>query len=155
MWSRRSIISVFAGIALLGCVGVGYVVYNSSELPAVAYQAPVIESPLSRISSILKDHPEDAARLSALYLALSDILSRDDSIVKTTGQIREAHSRSGRLLFQKTSMRGKYVGLSEAVDEFLIQSLGSDDVILTLDIRSAAVSAFTDLSTACSGDTDG
>lgn len=154
MWSRRSVISVFAGMALLGCVGVEIAVHDSTELPAIAYQAPVDNSPLSRVSNILKDHPEDAEKLSALYSALSDVLGRDDSIVKTTGQIREAHSRSGRLLFQKTPMKGKHEGLSDAIDEFLVQSLGSDDVILTPDLRSAAVSAFKDLSEACVGDTN-
>jgi hypothetical protein len=155
MWSKCSIVSIFAGIALLGCVGVKFAVHTSPESPAFAYQALADESSLSRISSILKEHPEDAARLAELYSALSDVLSRDDSIVKTTGQIREAHSRSGRLLFQKTSMKGKHEGLPEAVDEFLAQSLGSDDVILTPELRSAAVSAFADLSKACAGDTDG
>ena len=51
-------------------------------------------------------------------------------------------------------MKGKHEGLSDAIDEFLVQSLGSDDVILTPDLRSAAVSAFKDLSEACVGDTN-
>ena len=143
--------SVFTGIAILGMSGTAGIVLTSPQ-PQVVVEAPVLSlnsSDLSKVSELLSKHPQDAVALSELYLALADVIERDNSVIKTLGQIRESNSRSGRLLFQRTGMHGKHDCLAEAVDSFLESKLGATDVLLTEELRQTAVESFRELSQAC------
>ena len=143
--------TLFIGIAALGVSGATGVVLTTPETQ-ITVEAPVVSSDspdLSRVSELLSKHPEDAIALSELYAAIADVIERDGSVIKTLGQIREANSRSGKLLFQKTGIQGKYDGLPEAVDSFLVSKLGVEDVLLSPDLRKNAVESFRELSRAC------
>jgi hypothetical protein len=154
MKKALTILVMYSGLALTGVAGIWLVATegnsNFGDAP-VSVSAESLDDSLAVVSDILKDSPEDARRLSELYKALSDMIERDGSIVKTTGQVKEANSRAGQLLFQKTGMRGKHEGLAEAVDAVLKKSLGEVDVMLTEDKRRDAVEAFLKLSQACAG----
>lgn len=80
--------------------------------------------------------------LSAFYAAFADVLERDHEIVQTTGQLRTAYMRAGRLAFQQTGTKGRHPLLADEIDAILAESLGLDDVPLTEERREKAVACF-------------
>lgn len=103
--------------------------------------------PSTALQQTVKDIvPIEDKELASFYRDFADIIERDSEIIKTTGHIREANRRAGMLMFQKTSMKGKYPGLAEKVDSALMEVLGNKDVSLTPELRQKAVEIFRALS---------
>lgn len=111
---------------------------------------PVILEPSEEMKSFVsKIEQVEDEELVEFYLAFSDLVSRDSEVIGSTGHIRTAHSRAGRLMFQQTGMKGKYPGLAVAIDEALMAALGKEDQKLTPELRRKAADIFTAIAWAC------
>jgi len=105
--------------------------------------SPVVLEPSDEMKELVsKVEQVEDKELVGFYLAFADLVSRDSEVIQTTGQIRTAHSRAGRLAFQKTGIQGKYPGLAEAIDEALMKSIGKKNQNLTDELRAKAVETF-------------
>jgi hypothetical protein len=104
------------------------------------------------VVAILKGHTEDGRNLAAFYTAVADVIARDQGkVIQTTAQLRELNRRAGLLMFQKTGIEGKHLGLAEAIDKVLADQVGLDNVALDADKCQRAVDAFKALAWACGG----
>ncbi len=69
---------------------------------------------------------EDARRLTKFYLALADVIERDENgIIKTSAEVRLINERSGRLCFEKTDIAGRYPRLADEIDAVIGFGIGS------------------------------
>jgi hypothetical protein len=75
------------------------------------------------------------------YGSMADIVARSE-VIKTTLDLRNRHRDALAMAFEKTAMVGKYPGLGERLDKYLLDAIGSTDVPLTPELRQAASSAF-------------
>ena len=94
---------------------------------------------------------KDAAKAAKFFLDFADVISRDDSVLKTTEDIREGYIRAETLMLQKTEMVGKYPGFGKVKDDILAETLGLDRVLLTPEKRSKAVEVFKAMAWALGG----
>lgn len=94
---------------------------------------------------------EDAAKASKFFADFADVVERDESVIKTTADIREGYIRAETLMLQKTEMVGKYPGFGKVKDDVLAATLGLDRVSLTPEKRKEAVAAFRAMSWALGG----
>lgn len=105
------------------------------------------------VKNILKNgggsHKKDALLLSGLYKDLAALIAMDgaNTVVKTTDEIREANSVSGKLM--NLDLKDKYDNLAEACNNVIVLAIGDDNVLVSQEIRSKAVAAFSALSWAC------
>lgn len=88
----------------------------------------------------------DAAELRAFYAAMADIVVRDGNAkspsCKTVFDLRNRHKSALSMAFENTGMAGKYPGLGERIDAYLLAAVGDKDVPLTPDLRQSAAKAF-------------
>ena len=115
------------------------------DAPSKALQALV--APLKELGMAKKD----AAKAAKFFTDFADVVERDESIIKTTSDIREGYIRAETLMLQKTEMVGKYPGFGKAKDAVLVETLGLDRVSLTPEKRKEAVAAFRAMSWALGG----
>jgi hypothetical protein len=94
---------------------------------------------------------QDAAKAAKFFADFADVVERDESVIKTTADIREGYIRAETLMLQKTEMVGKYPGFGKAKDDVLAETLGLDRVSLTPEKRKEAVAAFRAMSWALGG----
>lgn len=86
--------------------------------------------------------------LADFYLSFADVIERDGNngsgvpVIKTTGQLRTAYMRGGRLAIQATETPDKYPGLAEKIDEIIADWIGLEDVPLTTERRREVVECF-------------
>ena len=106
------------------------------DAPSVALQQKV--APLKGVISA----PEDAVLAASFFEAFADVIERDDSIITTTGTLREGYIRAETLMLQKTDMVGRYPGFGAKKDAVLEEVLGLDNVALTPEKRQEAVDVF-------------
>lgn len=67
----------------------------------------------------------DARRLAEFYLALADVVERDEAgIIRTSAEVRLINERSGRLCFEKTGIAGRYPGLAAEIDTVIAHGIG-------------------------------
>lgn len=94
--------------------------------------------------------PVSLPELAVFYRDFADVVRRDaeSKIIRTTGDLREAHSRAGRLAFQKTGMQEKTPGLGDKIDSVLAKGIGLPNVALTPPLRERAVAVFDALANA-------
>jgi len=133
-WARVAVIA--AGLA----IGIGA---SFSHLLPEAKPKPVDVVPgdiLSGVSSA------DARLLRDFYAAMADIVVRDGLAVtpvcKTTFDLRNRHKQALEMAFANTGMAGKYAGLGDKIDQYLLRAIGNLDVPLTADNRQSASKAF-------------
>jgi hypothetical protein len=122
-------------------------------------KVPVVIEPSSYLKKLVtpitesltgKDAKKDALDLAWFYWDMGDGISRDSgSMVKTTEDIRTLNVRAGGVMFQQKSIKGKYKGLPEAVDNALIDVLELKSVKLSDGKRAEAVQVFKAISWAC------
>ena len=72
---------------------------------------------------------KDAAMMAAFYLELADVVDEDDSAIQSTAQFREFNMLAGPLHFN-SSLKGKYDGLGQSIDEAIIGAIGKQSVEL-------------------------
>lgn len=88
----------------------------------------------------------DARIIRDFYLAMADIVLRDgkakEPVVKTVIDLRNRHKHALSMAFENTGMVGRYAGLGERLDQYLLAAVGDVDVPLTPELRQAAATAF-------------
>ena len=75
--------------------------------------------------------------LSEFYAEFADVVRRDSEIIKTTADIREAHVKAGKLMFQKRRVTNPE--LAAAVNATMATGLGLDIVELTDEKRREVI----------------
>jgi hypothetical protein len=151
---RKELLALLTGVLLLvGC-------REPSDDPVFTTEAvsgdneyvPSVE--LQTLVSSLRDlgmSAKDAAKMAKFFNDFADVLRRDDSIIKTTADIREGYIRAETLMLQKTAMVGRYPGFGEAKDDILAETIGLDNVPLNAEKRLKAVQAFEAMAWALGG----
>jgi hypothetical protein len=99
--------------------------------------------------SVSSDRKVDGKRLASLYNDIATLISLDkeNEVIKTTEDIRQANRLSGLML--KLDIRGKYPDLPEANEALVKAVIGDDQVLLNPELREKAVDGFKALSWAC------
>ncbi len=100
---------------------------------------------------------DDSQRLSKFYLALADVIARDENgIIKTSAEVRLINERSGRLCFEKTGIAGRYPQLAGEIDAVIGFGIGSkridgkwESVEISSDNRNGLVDALRAVAWAC------
>lgn len=106
--------------------------------------APVVPVPSQPLASLVTDATHRAT-LSAFYRDFADVLKRDDSVVKTTGQFRTAHEKCTTLMLQNSGYP-KYPGLAQAVSDRIKAAIGLEDAPLDATKRAALVACLAQIS---------
>ena len=125
---------------LLGVMGVGASVLPLKVPAVVVPPAPKPQGVLAGVSSA------DAAILRQFHAAMADIVVRDgkakEPVAKTVFDLRNRYRYALSMAFENTEMVGKYPGLGQRLDEYLLVAVGDKDVALTPELRQAAAQAF-------------
>lgn len=136
-WVRASVIAA----CLLVCAGAAGVSWVQSVLRPVDTRPVVV--PASVLAGV---GSADAKQLRDFYAAMADIVVRDgqakEPVCKTTLDLRNRHKAALQMAFAMTGMVGKYPGLGERLDAYLLDAIGGTDVPLTPAIRESASKAF-------------
>lgn len=83
----------------------------------------------------------DKAKVREFYAAMADVVGRDDRYIQSVGKFRDIHAAALDLAFDKTELKGKYVGLDVAIDDTLVAAIGLDNVALAGEKKAALVKA--------------
>ena len=88
----------------------------------------------------------DRRQFKDFYAAIAEIVVRDgvnpQPEIKSVFDLRNRHRSALVLAFGATSMSGKYKGLGDRLDQYLLLAIGDTDVALTPELRAAASKAF-------------
>jgi hypothetical protein len=141
-WLRAAVIALGVTVAV-GASGLGYVL-------AILKPADPVDRPVVVPSAVLAGvSSADAKLLRDFYTAMADIVVRDglsgDPVAKTTFDLRNRHKTALQLAFASTAMVGKYPGLGDRLDTYLLDAIGKLDVPLTPESRRSAAKAFSDI----------
>lgn len=123
-------------VALL--VGAGGLTSQFVRLPVPSPYQP--DGILAGVSSA------DAKQIRDFYAAMADIVVRDglssDPVVKTTFELRHKHAQALAVAFASTGLAGKYAGLGDRIDQYLLKAIGDTDQPLTPELRQKSAQAF-------------
>lgn len=123
-------------VALL--VGAGGLAGQYVRLPAPAPLQP--EGILAGVGRA------DAEQIRSFYAAMADIVLRDglrsDPVVKTTFELRHKHAQALATAFANTGLSGKYAGLGDRIDQYLLRAIGDTDQPLTAELRQKSAESF-------------
>lgn len=81
------------------------------------------------------DADDDKVRLAQFYAQLSKIVRNEPGFLKTTGQFREYNSTAGQINYAGISLKGKYAGLGQAIDQAIVDQIGLESIELDIDRR--------------------
>ena len=81
------------------------------------------------------DADDDKIRLAQFYAQLSKIVRNEPGFLKTTGQFREYNSTAGQINYAGISLKGKYAGLGQAIDQAIVNQIGLESIELDIDRR--------------------
>lgn len=133
----RAIFVVACLVVAAGAMGVGYV---QSLLTPVVRPIVIPSAVLAGVSSA------DAKHFRDFYAAMADIVVRDGTapnpVMKTVFELRNRHKDALAMAFVSTEMVGKYPGLGERLDSYLLEAVGKTDATLTPELRQSAAKAF-------------
>lgn len=129
--------AIVLGVGLLaGVASVAVGLYRAK--PAV-----VVPSPSGVLEGV---NAADAAAIRSFYAAMAEIVVRDgqakEPVCRTVFDLRNRHKYALSMAFENTGMAGKYAGLGDRLDKYLLAAIGDKDVPLTPDLRRAASAAF-------------
>jgi len=114
------------------------------QIPAVVVPAKPDRHPI-----LARLEPADAGRIASLYAAMSDVIRRDgqaaDPVVTTTADLCKRHKDALSMAWRGTDLEGKYAGLGQQLDEYLLREVGDTNVPLDPPVRARAVRAFEEL----------
>ena len=82
----------------------------------------VLKEKVTGISELVvgDDADDDKIRLAQFYAQLSKIVRNEPGFLKTTGQFREYNSTAGQINYAGISLKGKYAGLGQAIDQAIV-----------------------------------
>jgi len=135
-------------LLLLAYLSVKITVYvNTDDAPTIPPFAPTPtqKAHLFLVQESLKNHPEAASNFSNLFKGLSLVVAKDQTILRTTGDVRRTHQNAGALAIQVGEVP-PIPGFSEAVNVFLEGEIGNDNVPLDNAKRNQISEAFRALS---------
>ena len=114
--------------------------------PAIKEAANKVVASLANGSS---DRIVDGKRLCGLYWDMATLIELDgnDTVIKTTEEIRQANALSGPML--RMNIKDKYPDLAKNCNSVIVAAIGEDNIILTKELRAKAVEGFKALSWAC------
>ena len=97
----------------------------------------VLKEQVAGISDLVvgEDASDDKVRLAQFYAQLSKIVRDEPGFLKTTGQFKEYNSTAGQINYAGLSMKGKYSGLGQAIDQAIVDQIGLENVELDVDKR--------------------
>ena len=125
---------------IVGGLALGAYGFAGRYIPAPAVPVPASSAILDGLSAA------DARAIRDFYAAMADIVVRDgkaaEPVCRTTLDLRNRHRQALQMAFAFTSMVGKYPGLGDKLDAYLLQAVGALDVPLTSENREAAARAF-------------
>jgi hypothetical protein len=102
---------------------------------------PPVAPPHAVTAALSPAGSQDKARVAAFYSALADVVERESSVAQTVGGFRELHGRSLDRAFKGTDLPGKYPGLDVAINDLLVEAVGTADVPLPPAKRQVLVQA--------------
>lgn len=81
-------------------------------------------------------------KLRDLYLDLARLVELDDedSVIKTTDEIRQANSISGVML--RLDMKDKYKDLKKELNDVIVSGIGDDSLNVSSELRSKGIDSF-------------
>lgn len=157
---NNKVLLVIGGILLIvGLVrpNINFPINNPQPVDNIVVVVPPEDDELKQqckaVIDALKDgdsnRNQDGKRLSELYADLATLirLDKENEVVKTTEEIRQANSLAGFML--QMNIQGKYPKLAEAAQSVVVAQIGDDIVPLDNDLRGKAVKAFMGLAWAC------
>jgi len=77
---------------------------------------------------------DDAKLITAFYLELADVVSDDNSVIKTTEQFRNFNGMAGLLHFN-SDLKGKYDSLGSDIDSAIVNAIGKQSTSIDEDKR--------------------
>ena len=97
----------------------------------------VLKEQVTGISDLVvgEDASDDKVRLAQFYAQLSKIVKDEPGFLKTTGQFKDYNSTSGQINYAGLSMKGKYSGLGQSIDQAIANQIGLENVELDVDKR--------------------
>ena len=81
------------------------------------------------------DADDDKIRLAQFYAQLSKIIRNEPGFLKTTGEFKQYNSTAGQINYAGISLKGKYVGLGQTIDQAIADQIGLENVELDVDKR--------------------
>ncbi len=96
---------------------------------------------LAPVSALLKAHPEYAKDFESLYYGLALVVGSDEVILRTTGDVRQAHENAGALAIQAGEIP-RIPGYADAVNSFIVAEVGRDNVPLDAAKRKQIIGTF-------------
>lgn len=111
---------------------------------------PVLKTAADKVVDSLingsNDRVVDGKRLCGLYWDIARLieLDGDDTVIKTTEEVRQANALSGSML--RMNIKDKYPDLAKNANSVIVSAIGEENVILTKELRSKAVAGFKALS---------
>lgn len=128
---------------IAACALVALVAGGAHYVKAILHPVAVVVVPSEILAGVSS---ADAKQLRDFYAAMADIVVRDGKAkapaCKTTLDLRNRHQQALAMAFANTAMVGKYAGLGDRLDAYLLDAIGKTDVPLTDDVRQAAAKAF-------------
>lgn len=132
---------------VVSCLVVGALAMAMHFGPAV--KIPTVIPDVAPVTVLSDVSSADKAQLRLFYQAMADIVVRDGSAkepaIKGVFDLRNRHKYALSMAFENTGMAGKYPGLGDRIDAYLIKAIGDLDVPLTPEIRQQSAKAFLDL----------
>jgi len=77
---------------------------------------------------------DDAKLITAFYLELADVVSDNNSVIKTTEQFRNFNGMAGLLHFN-SDLKGKYDSLGSDIDSAIVNAIGKQSTSIDEDKR--------------------
>jgi hypothetical protein len=114
---------------------------------------PAIKEAANKVVASLTDGSNDrivdGKRLCGLYWDIATLIELDgnDTVIKTTEEVRQANALSGSML--RMNIKDKYPDLAKSANSVIVVAIGDDNIILTKELRAKAVEGFRALSWAC------
>lgn len=133
-------------------------IVNGDEAPTPVPDKIIIPEPIDPykgyVTSITplisgSDAEKDGRNLAMFYMDLANVVARDETIIKTTADIKKLNENAGQLMFQKTGIKGKYPNLGATIDKVFVAILTLENVPLTKVKRDEVVKGITAIAWAC------
>ncbi len=133
----------FAPLVALVIYGVSkFSVYvNEPDRPPAYTPTTIQQQQLAPVQQALSEYPAARENLGSMYGAFSTVISADQKIIRTTAEVRQAHTNAGVLAVQAGEIPA-IPGLPNAVNKFLEFQIGVENVPITPDKRSQIADAF-------------
>lgn len=133
----------FAPLVALLLYGVlKFLLYVNEPDVSPSYTPTAIQQQqLVPVQQALSSYPDAKQNLGDMYGAFSTVVGADQTIIRTTADVRQAHNNAGVLAVQAGEVSA-IPGLPSAVNGFLASQIGADNVPITVNKRSQIVDAF-------------